>query len=58
MILKNQLEAVLAETIIIGDLKETTKILILKAFKKKVRSSLLNFPSSDYIYIETYGHVF
>lgn len=55
---KPAFEAVLTETnYVIGDLKETIKNIDSWAKPKKVRSSLLNFPSSDYIYSEPYGHV-
>ncbi|MBB1193100.1 aldehyde dehydrogenase [Flavobacterium sp. SOK18b] len=55
---KPAFEAVLTETnYVISDLKETIKNIDSWAKPKKVRSSLLNFPSSDYIYSEPYGHV-
>jgi aldehyde dehydrogenase (NAD+) len=58
MILKNLLLAVLTETnYVISDLKETIKNIDSWAKPKKVSASLLNFPSSDYIYSEPYGHV-
>ena len=38
-----------------SDLKEAIKKIKYWAKPKKVRSSLLNFPSSDYIYNEPYG---
>ena len=51
-------EGVLTETnYVISDLKETIKNINSWAKPKKVRSSLLNFPSSDYIYSEPYGNV-
>ena len=55
---KPAFEAVLTETnYVIGDLKETIKNIDSWAKPKKVWSSLLNFPSSDYIYSEPYGNV-
>ncbi len=55
---KPAFEAVLTETnYVISDLKETIKNINSWAKPKKVRSSILNFPSSDYIYSEPYGHV-
>lgn len=55
---KPAFEAVLTETnYVISDLKETIKNIDSWAKPKKVRSSLLNFPSSDYVYNEPYGHV-
>ena len=55
---KPAFEAVLTETnYVISDLKETIKNIDSWAKPKKVRSSLLNFPSSDYVYSEPYGHV-
>ena len=55
---KPAFEAVLTETnYVIGDLKETIKNINSWAKPKKVWSSLLNFPSSDYIYSEPYGNV-
>lgn len=51
-------ESVVTETAyIISDLKETISKIHRLAKPKKVRSALLNFPSSDYIYSEPYGHV-
>lgn len=51
-------ESVVTETAyIISDLKETISKISRLAKPKKVRSALLNFPSSDYIYSEPYGHV-
>ena len=55
---KPAFEAVLTETnYVISDLKETIKNIDSWAKPKKVWSSLLNFPSSDYIYSEPYGNV-
>ena len=55
---KPAFEAVLTETnYVISDLKATIKNIDSWAKPKKVRSSLLNFPSSDYVYSEPYGHV-
>ena len=55
---KPAFEAVLTETnYVIGDLKQTIKNINSWAKPKKVWSSLLNFPSSDYIYSEPYGNV-
>ena len=55
---KPAFEAVLTETnYVINDLKETIKNLDSWAKPKKVRASILNFPSSDYIYSEPYGNV-
>lgn len=55
---KPAFEAVLTETnYVISDLKETIKNIDSWAKPKKVSASLLNFPSSDYIYSEPYGHV-
>ena len=55
---KPAFEAVLTETnYVISDLKETIKNIDSWAKPKKVSSSLLNFPSTDYIYSEPYGHV-
>ncbi len=55
---KPAFEAVLTETnYVISDLKETIKNINSWAKPKKVRSSILNFPSSDYVYSEPYGHV-
>ena len=55
---KPAFEAVLTETnYVIGDLKKTIKNINSWAKPKKVWSSLLNFPSSDYIYSEPYGNV-
>jgi len=55
---KPAFEAVLTETnYVISDLKETIKNINSWAKPKKVWASLLNFPSSDYVYSEPYGHV-
>ena len=55
---KPAFEAVLTETnYVISDLIETIKNIDSWAKPKKVWSSLLNFPSSDYIYSEPYGNV-
>ncbi|MBC5862594.1 aldehyde dehydrogenase [Flavobacterium turcicum] len=55
---KPDFEAVLTETnYVISDLKATIKNFDSYTKPKKVRASLLNFPSSDYIYSEPYGHV-
>lgn len=49
-------ESVLTETeIVIADLNHTIKNIKSWAKPKRVRASLLNFPSSDYIYSEPYG---
>ncbi|MBP4143110.1 aldehyde dehydrogenase [Flavobacterium sp. P4023] len=55
---KPAFEAVLTETnYVISDLKETIKNIDSWAKPKRVWGSLLNFPSSDYIYSEPYGNV-
>ncbi len=55
---KPKFEGILSETsYIISDLKNTIKNLDSWAKPKKVFPSLLNFPSSDYIYSEPYGRV-
>ena len=55
---KPAFEAVLTETnYVIGDLKKTIKNIDSWAKPKKVWASLLNFPSSDYIYSEPYGNI-
>lgn len=55
---KPRFESVISETAyIITDLKNTIKNLDSWAKPKKVLPSLLNFPSSDYIYSEPYGRV-
>lgn len=51
-------ESVVTETsYVINDLRNTIANLHCRAKPKRVRPSLLNFPSSDYIYSEPYGHV-
>lgn len=51
-------ESVVTETsYVISDLKATIKNLSKWAKPKKVLPSLLNFPSSDYIYSQPYGNV-
>ena len=55
---KPAFEAVLTETnYVISDLKENIKNISSWAKPKKVWGSLLNFPSSDFIYSEPYGNV-
>jgi aldehyde dehydrogenase (NAD+) len=55
---KPAFEAVLTETnYVVTELKETIKKLNTWAKPKRVFPSLLNFPSSDYIYKEPYGKV-
>ncbi|WP_395076353.1 aldehyde dehydrogenase [Flavobacterium sp.] len=55
---KPAFESVLTETnYVISDLKETIKNLKSWSKPKKVWPSILNFPSSDYIYSEPYGNV-
>jgi aldehyde dehydrogenase (NAD+) len=55
---KPAFEAVLTETsYVISELKDTIKNLSTWAKPKKVFPSLLNFPSTDYIYKEPYGKV-
>jgi aldehyde dehydrogenase (NAD+) len=55
---KPEFEAVLTETnYVISDLKDTIKNLNKWAKPKRVFPSLLNFPSTDYIYKEAYGNV-
>ncbi|TGD59832.1 aldehyde dehydrogenase [Flavobacterium humi] len=55
---KPKFEGVLSETAyIISDLKNTIDNLDSWAKPKRVFPSLLNFPSSDYIYSEPYGRV-
>ena len=55
---KPAFEAVLTETnYVISDLKETIKNIDSWAKPKRVSSSFLNFPSSDFIYSEPYGKV-
>jgi aldehyde dehydrogenase (NAD+) len=51
-------ESVVTETsYVISDLKATIKNLSKWAKPKKVLPSLLNFPSSDYIYSQSFGNV-
>lgn len=55
---KPDFEAVLTETnYVISELKYTIKNIVNWAKPKKVVPSLLNFPSTDYIYKEPYGKV-
>jgi len=55
---KPEFEAVLTETnYVIGDLKNTIKNIKNWAAPKRVFPSMLNFPSSDFIYSEPYGKV-
>ncbi len=55
---KPAFEAVLTETnYVISDLQHTIKNINSWAKRKKVWPSILNFPSSDYIYKEPYGDV-
>lgn len=55
---KPEFEAVLTETnYVIGDLKNTIKNIKRWAKPKRVLPSVLNFPSSDFIYSEPYGKV-
>lgn len=55
---KPEFEAVLTETnYVISDLKDTIKNIHKWAKRKRVFPSLLNFPSTDYIYKEPYGDV-
>ncbi len=55
---KPAFEAVLTETnYVISDLKYTIKNIKTWAKPKKISSSILNFPSSDYIYNDPYGNV-
>lgn len=55
---KPAFEAVLTETsYVISELKDTIKNLSTWAKPKKVFPSLLNFPSTDYIYKEPYGKI-
>ncbi len=55
---KPPFESVISETsYVISDLKNTLNNIGSWAKKKKVFPSLLNFPSSDYIYSEPYGKV-
>lgn len=55
---KPEFEAVLTETnYVISELKDTIKNIHKWANRKRVFPSLLNFPSTDYIYKEPYGNV-
>lgn len=55
---KPEFEAIATETsYVISDLKNTIKNIHKWAKPKRVLPSLLNFPSSDYIYSEPYGKV-
>lgn len=55
---KPEFEAVLTETnYVISELKDTIKNINKWAKRKRVFPSLLNFPSTDYIYKEPYGNV-
>ncbi len=55
---KPAFEAVLTETnYVISDLKHTLKNMESWVKPKKVGASLLNFPSSDFVYSEPYGNV-
>lgn len=55
---KPEFEAVLTETnYVISELKDTIKNINAWAEPKRVFPSLLNFPSTDYIYKEPYGNV-
>ena len=55
---KPEFEAVLTETnYVIGDLKQTIKNIKCWAKPKRVLPSILNFPSTDFIYSEPYGKV-
>lgn len=55
---KSPFESVLTETsYVISELKDTIKNIKSWAKPKKVLPSLLNFPSTDYIYKEPYGRV-
>jgi aldehyde dehydrogenase (NAD+) len=55
---KPAFESVATETsYIVSDLKETISKIDNYAAPEKVKSNLLNFPSSDYIYREPYGKV-
>lgn len=55
---KPAFEAVLTETnYVISDLKETIKKIDSWAKPKRILPSILNFPSSDYIYNQPYGNV-
>lgn len=55
---KPEFEAVLTETnYVISELKDTIKNINSWAKPKRVFPSILNFPSTDYIYKEPYGNV-
>ena len=55
---KPEFEAVLTETnYVISELKDTIKNIYKWAKRKRVFPSLLNFPSTDYIFKEPYGNV-
>ncbi|WP_289661905.1 aldehyde dehydrogenase [Flavobacterium panacagri] len=55
---KPEFEAVVTETsYVISDLKNTIKNITAWAKPERVFPSLINFPSSDYIYKEPYGNV-
>ncbi len=55
---KPEFETYVTETaLILSELKFTIKKLRKWAKPKKVKSTLLNFPSSDYIYSQPYGQV-
>lgn len=55
---KSEFEAVLTETsYIISELKDTIKNIRKWSKSKRVFPSILNFPSTDYIYKEPYGNV-
>lgn len=55
---KPEFEAVLTETnYVISELKDTIKNIHKWAKPKRVFPSILNFPSTDYIYKEPYGNV-
>jgi aldehyde dehydrogenase (NAD+) len=55
---KPEFEAVLTETnYVISELKDTIKNIHKWARRKRVLPSILNFPSTDYIYKEPYGNV-
>ncbi|OXA80443.1 aldehyde dehydrogenase [Flavobacterium frigidimaris] len=55
---KPEFEAVLTETnYVISDLKDTIKNIYKWSGRKRIFPSLLNFPSTDYIYKEPYGNV-
>ncbi|WP_164974502.1 aldehyde dehydrogenase [Flavobacterium amnicola] len=55
---KPKFEGVISETsYVINDLKHTIKNIAFWSKPKRVFPSLLNFPSSDYIYSDAYGRV-